>query len=81
MKLCIVTHKVAIDDGQGRVNYEVAWEAIRRGHHVTFGVPRDRIRVILNGINLQEFAPGIVDRQKWGLPEKVPLSQVARTIA
>jgi glycosyltransferase involved in cell wall biosynthesis len=22
-------------DGQGRVNYEVAWEAIRRGHHVT----------------------------------------------
>lgn len=35
MKLCIVTHKVAIGDGQGRVNYEVAWEAIRRGHHVT----------------------------------------------
>ncbi|WP_445246126.1 glycosyltransferase family 4 protein [Microcoleus sp. OTE_8_concoct_300] len=35
MKLCIVTPKVAIGDGQGRVNYEVAWEAIRRGHHVT----------------------------------------------
>jgi hypothetical protein len=35
MKLCIVTHKVATGDGQGRVNYEVAWEAIRRGHHVT----------------------------------------------
>ena len=35
MKLCIVTHKVAIGDGQGRVYYEVAWEAIRRGHHVT----------------------------------------------
>ena len=35
MKLCIVTHKVAIGDGQARVNYEVAWEAIRRGHHVT----------------------------------------------
>ena len=35
MKLCIVTHKVALGDGQGRVNYEVAWEAIRRGHHVT----------------------------------------------
>jgi hypothetical protein len=34
MKLCIVTHKVAIADGQGRVNYEVAWEAIRRGHAV-----------------------------------------------
>ena len=35
MKLCIVTHKVAIGDGQGRVNYEVTWEAIRRGHHIT----------------------------------------------
>lgn len=35
MKLCIVTHSVIKGDGQGRVNYEVAWEAIRRGHHVT----------------------------------------------
>jgi len=89
----------------GRVNYEVAWEAIRRGHHVTLqnrslrgtyqrfytalnadwekkaferskvvvavsekvaqelmvmGVPRDRIRVILNGIDLQEFALTVI---------------------
>ncbi|NJO39550.1 MAG: glycosyltransferase family 4 protein [Cyanobacteria bacterium CRU_2_1] len=35
MKLCIVTHKVIKGDGQGRVNYETVWEAIRRGHHVT----------------------------------------------
>ncbi|MBH8555954.1 glycosyltransferase family 4 protein [Nostocaceae cyanobacterium CENA357] len=35
MKLCIVTHKVQKGDGQGRVNYEVAQEAIRRGHHLT----------------------------------------------
>lgn len=35
MKLCIVTPCVAKGDGQGRVNYEIAWEAIRRGHHVT----------------------------------------------
>ncbi len=35
MKLCIVTHNVIKGDGQGRVNYEVAQEAIRRGHHVT----------------------------------------------
>ncbi|BAY13424.1 glycosyltransferase family 4 protein [Calothrix sp. NIES-2098] len=34
MKLCIVTHKVKKGDGQGRVNYEVAQEAIRRGHHL-----------------------------------------------
>lgn len=35
MKLCIVTHSLIKGDGQGRVNYEVACEAIRRGHHVT----------------------------------------------
>ncbi|MEH2044213.1 glycosyltransferase family 4 protein [Nostoc sp.] len=35
MKLCIVTHKIKKGDGQGRVNYEVAKEAIRRGHHLT----------------------------------------------
>jgi glycosyltransferase involved in cell wall biosynthesis len=210
MKTCIVTHSVIKGDGQGRVNYEVAWEAIRRGYHVTLlassidlelqkhsqvkwipisvkkypvqllreiafstqtawwlnkhqkefdliklngaitsaradvnavhfvhsswlrspfnlsaqnlslrsiyqrfytglnadwekkafdrtkvvvavsekvaqeliaiGVPRDRIRTILNGIDLQEFAPGIVDRQKWGLPEEVPLALFAGDI-
>ncbi len=35
MKLCIVTHKVKKGDGQGRVNYEVAQEAIRRGYYLT----------------------------------------------
>ncbi|MEO1427848.1 MAG: glycosyltransferase family 4 protein [Cyanobacteria bacterium J06632_19] len=35
MKLCIVSHSLVKGDGQGRVNYEVACEAIRRGHHVT----------------------------------------------
>ncbi len=35
MKLCIVTHCLTKGDGQGRVNYEIAWEAIRCGHHLT----------------------------------------------
>ncbi|HEY9710124.1 MAG TPA: glycosyltransferase family 4 protein, partial [Oculatellaceae cyanobacterium] len=35
MKLCIVTPSVVKGDGQGRVNYEITWEAIRQGHHVT----------------------------------------------
>jgi glycosyltransferase involved in cell wall biosynthesis len=218
MKLCIVTHRVVIGDGQGRVNYEVAWEAIRRGHQVTLlassvdpelqqhshvnwifipvkgypidlfremafsvqsglwllkhqreldliklngaitwargdvnavhfvhsswlrfsypdgtrspvnssqqrrslrstyqwfytalnarwekkafsqakvvvavsekvakelieiGIPPECIRVILNGVDLQEFAPGAVDRQKLGLPENVPLALFAGDI-
>jgi glycosyltransferase involved in cell wall biosynthesis len=35
VRLCIVTHKIRKGDGQGRVNYEVAQEAIRRGYHLT----------------------------------------------
>lgn len=35
MKICIVTPKVVKGDGQGRANYEIVWEAIRRNHHVT----------------------------------------------
>ncbi|AFZ55880.1 glycosyltransferase family 4 protein [Anabaena cylindrica FACHB-243] len=35
MRLCIVTHKIRKGDGQGRVNYEVAMEALRRGHNLT----------------------------------------------
>ncbi|MBR8833854.1 MAG: glycosyltransferase family 4 protein [Stigonema ocellatum SAG 48.90 = DSM 106950] len=35
MKLCIVTHTIKKGDGQGRVNYEVVKEAIRRGHDLT----------------------------------------------
>lgn len=35
MKICIVTHKIKKGDGQGRVNYEVAKEAINRGYHLT----------------------------------------------
>lgn len=35
MKICIVTHCVLKGNGQGRVNYEVVWEALRQGHHVT----------------------------------------------
>jgi glycosyltransferase involved in cell wall biosynthesis len=35
MKICIVTHCVLKGNGQGRVNYEVVWEALRQGHQIT----------------------------------------------
>lgn len=35
MELAIVTHRFVKGDGQGRVNYEVARAAVRRGHRVT----------------------------------------------
>jgi glycosyltransferase involved in cell wall biosynthesis len=35
MKICIVTHSIIKGDGQGRANYEIVLEALRRGHQVT----------------------------------------------
>lgn len=47
---------------------------------VNIGVPRSRIRVIINGVDLEEFAPGESDRQKLGLPENVTLALFAGDI-
>ncbi|MBE9008023.1 glycosyltransferase family 4 protein [Fortiea sp. LEGE XX443] len=47
---------------------------------VNIGVPRDRIRVIVNGVDLQEFTPGVASRQKLGLPENVYLGLFAGDI-
>jgi glycosyltransferase involved in cell wall biosynthesis len=41
---------------------------------LNIGVPSDRVRVILNGVDLQEFSPGKSNRIKWGLPEDVTLA-------
>ncbi len=35
MKICIVTQQVIKGNGQGRVNYEIVWEAVRQNYHVT----------------------------------------------
>lgn len=35
MKICIVTRSVVRGDGQGRANFEIVQEALRRNHHVT----------------------------------------------
>jgi glycosyltransferase involved in cell wall biosynthesis len=35
MRLALLTHKVDFQDGQGRVNYEIAKAALDRGHSVT----------------------------------------------
>ncbi|MBU5353645.1 glycosyltransferase family 4 protein [Paenibacillus barcinonensis] len=34
MRICIVTHRVVTGEGQGKVNYEIAIEALRQGHEV-----------------------------------------------
>ncbi|MCC5652731.1 glycosyltransferase family 4 protein [Nostoc sp. XA013] len=47
---------------------------------VNIGVPRSRIRVIVNGVDLEEFAPGETNRQKLGLPENVTLALFAGDI-
>ena len=43
-------------------------------------VPLDKVKVIFNGVDLQEFSPGTRDRQKLGLPDKVTLALFAGDI-
>jgi glycosyltransferase involved in cell wall biosynthesis len=43
-------------------------------------IPSDRIRVILNGVDVEEFSPGHGDRHQLGLPEEVTLALFAGDI-
>lgn len=54
-------------------------EQVRRHLHDA-GVPDASIRVIRNGVDLREFAPGAGDRRACGLPEDVPLALFAGDI-
>jgi len=47
---------------------------------IDIGVPQERIQVILNGVDLDEFAPGDADRKTLGLPENVTLGVFAGDI-
>jgi glycosyltransferase involved in cell wall biosynthesis len=40
---------------------------------IEIGVPPERVRVVLNGVDLDEFRPGVEDRAALGLPEGAPL--------
>jgi glycosyltransferase involved in cell wall biosynthesis len=44
------------------------------------GVPSERVRTILNGVDVEEFSPGHADRCQLGLPEKVTLALFAGDI-
>jgi glycosyltransferase involved in cell wall biosynthesis len=38
------------------------------------GIPDSKIRVILNGVDTNEFYPGYTDRRAWNLPEHATIS-------
>lgn len=55
----------------------VAVSAKVAGELIDIGIPQSKIRVIVNGVDLQEFSPGMAARQKLGLPENVALALFA----
>ena len=62
-----------------RGTYASAMRVVAPSHKIreeleSIGVPTDRIRVIRNGVDLDEFSPRHVDRAKLGLPSGVPLA-------
>jgi glycosyltransferase involved in cell wall biosynthesis len=52
----------------------VAVSDMVREELIAIGVPPERIEVIVNGVDLDEFHPGRADRSRLGLPEGVPLA-------
>ncbi|MEO7715361.1 MAG: glycosyltransferase family 4 protein [Capsulimonas sp.] len=54
-------------------------DGIRR-ELIGIGVPAERIKVIYNGVDLQEFHPGTEDRAALGLPQDTPLALFAGDI-
>lgn len=56
------------------VSNQVAQDLIR------IGIPPAQIQVILNGVDVQEFQPGVGNRARWGLPDDVPLAIFAGDI-
>ena len=41
---------------------------------IHIGVPDNKIHVILNGVDIQEFFPGSTERCRWKLPEQAPVA-------
>lgn len=52
----------------------VAVSSLVREEVAGIGIPEERIRVVLNGVDLREFRPGPGDRTRYGLPTGVPLA-------
>jgi glycosyltransferase involved in cell wall biosynthesis len=64
----------------GQTNVVIAVSGKVAEELINIGVPSDKIRVIINGVDLQEFSPGVASRQKLGLPENVTLAMFAGDI-
>lgn len=58
----------------GRAELVVAVSGRVRHELLSIGLPEERIRVVLSGVDLEEFSPGNADRRALGLPEDVPLA-------
>lgn len=52
-----------------------------RDELIEIDVPAKKIRVVHNGVHLEEFAPGQADRRALGLPSDVPLALFAGDIS
>ncbi len=67
-----------VNSKRERTAYKLASKVIAVSHKVkseliACGVDGDKIEVIVNGVNLDEFHPGAEDRLGLGLPANVPL--------
>jgi len=73
MNLAIVTHTISRNDGQGRVNYEIARAALTRGDHVTLVASvvspdlRSHPRVRWSSISVEGWPTALLRNQVFAL--------------
>lgn len=67
-------------ESYAKANHIVAASHLVKTELVDIGVPGDKIRVIHNAVDVNEFQPGQEQRSKWGLPEGVSLALFAGDI-
>lgn len=52
----------------------IAVSGFTAGEVASLGVPREKIVVVHNGVDLREFHPGVSDRSQFNLPMNVPMA-------
>jgi glycosyltransferase involved in cell wall biosynthesis len=61
-------------EAYGKADVVVAVSSLVRAELAGIGIPAERLRVVLNGVDLREFSPGRGYRKRYGLPVGVPLA-------
>jgi glycosyltransferase involved in cell wall biosynthesis len=79
-----LVHSLSVHVERGTFHHAkviVAVSDLVRENLIELGVPSERIRVVVNGVDTERFCPGPPDRVAFGLPPDVPMALFVGDIA